>query len=248
MKARPTWWPRTAEGFFHIAGRFDGAFRDASVYSGLMTRRSWIAHRHSGAGVMPAIAMALMLAACTPAPPSGEADTKTDPAPTQSGEPQTADAALPADCAIVISRPIAFTQTSPGDTLEARALPAPTCQETVLVLTVRARSGAVLHAFAAPFSQMSQGASPAALRATLDAWAGATVDDTSVAPAWTGAADTFPAAFGSTGQTPFIKSTYEGLRAQKRPRLCFAASYEATACIYYEAESERAGLLYQTGP
>lgn len=126
-------------------------------------------------------------------------------------------------------------------------MPAPRCDEAVLVLTVRDRQGSVLHAYAAPFAQLSQGASPSALRATLERWASAVIDDASAAPAWSGPAGAYPEAFGPNGSTPLIKSTYEGVRAQKRPRLCYPTSYEATACLYFEAESGHVGLLYQTG-
>lgn len=179
-------------------------------------------------------AILFLVAACAP----------SAPAPT----PDAVSGALPADCVIVMSRPVAFTDTAGGDVIEARSLPAPTCDQSVLVVSVRASDGRLLHAFAAPYGQMSQSPPDRGLSTVLQSWVQARIDDTSAAPAWSGANDAFPAAFGETGGSPFIRSVYEAIRAQKRPRLCLATSYEAFQCLYYEAESGQAGVLFTASP
>jgi hypothetical protein len=182
-----------------------------------------------------AIVLVALVSACTPAP-----------AP-HSGNPADA-AGLPADCALSVSRPIAFTDAGGGDTIEARTLPAASCDQTVMVVSLRARDGRLLYAFAAPYGQMTQADPTRGMRAVLDAWVQARVDDTGAAPAWTGAGDAFPAAFGQNGGSPFMREIYEGIRADKRPRLCLATSYEAFQCLYYEAESGQVGVLFTASP
>jgi hypothetical protein len=181
-----------------------------------------------------AAAMGLCVVACTPAPQTPASG------PAAGGG---ADA-LPADCALVLTKPVAFTGPGAQDVLEARALPSKNCDHTVLALTLRAPDGRVLYAFAAPLSQASQGGA-ASLRATLQRWVNAVVDDTSAAPAWT--SEDFPTLFGANGGTPFIRQVYERIRAERRPRLCHETSYDSFACIYFEVESGQAGLLFNGG-
>lgn len=175
--------------------------------------------------------LACFLQACAPSGPSAP-DTAVGPS---------------ADCAMAVNRMVGFVERAPTSRIEARALPATSCEMAVLVLTVRAPDGRPLHAFAAPYAQLAKDPTAARLKQTLEQWTAAVVDDTSAAPAWDGAADAFPKDFGPSGATPYMRPIYERLRAEKRPRLCFATSYEALRCLYYEAESGQADILFTTG-
>lgn len=177
-------------------------------------------------------AVALGLSACAPAP------TQPDAAKAP------AEAALPGDCVITVNRTMALTAPQPGDTIEARTLPSKDCDQTVLVWTLRDREGRILHAFAAPYAQLSQRPATSALQATVQRWAEPILGDTSQAPAWEGPATEYPKSFGPDGATPLIQPVYQRVRAEKRPRVCYDTSYETFVCLYYEAESGHMGVLF----
>lgn len=199
------------------------------------------------------VLLALSLASCGPTvtpstAPGAEQDASGAPSvPLVAPGPQGDATPVPADCAITVTRIVPFTAATPGDVIEARSLPTTNCENSVLVWTLRSRTGEVLHAFATPYAQLVQNPAPQGLKMTLDRWVGVAIDDTSRAPAWDGRGVDFPKAFGANGFSPYVRPTYERIRAEKRPRICVETTYDSFVCLFYEAESGHADVLFRGG-
>lgn len=176
---------------------------------------------------LTAIAAALALGACQPAP--GQA---TAPG---------------GGCARVVER--AASVTGPGDVIEARAIGA-SCANAVVVWTLRTAADKPVWTFAAPYAWLAAPVDPTSLSemdAFLERWAGVTVDDTSASPVWSAEEEAAPEAWGPAGTSMFLRETYESIRAAKMPRVCVPTSKETYQCIFYDAEAEAVDVHFSGG-
>lgn len=174
------------------------------------------------------------------------------PAPQTTAQATTSSA----DCAKTATHQVTFSSTTAHDTVTARA-EGPTCAQAFVTLTIRAANGDPLWTFADTYAVMQGGGAPpsqmppeiaAKMDEFLTSWADVTVKTTRDLPEWrAGAATLTDSVQGMSYSTPFDRESYERLRAQNLPDLCFAAGSESSQCIIMDPASHQASLMVTFG-
>lgn len=194
----------------------------------------------------PALAAGLVaLAACQPAaaPPAGE------PAPVAT----LTDAA--AGCAASVAAP--WGPIGPSDHPSYRVEAFTTgsvCEAAVATLLVRARDGFPIHAWAKPVQQLfglRDARDAAAMQAALDDWISRARENETTAslPPW-------EETEGQPGRAefPFVPAgayasaeTYNALKADNRPMLCFPQGFESEQCLALFNDGDGPASLEEIG-
>lgn len=185
----------------------------------------------------------LALAACSP-----------PPAPSQ--QPVAVGESGPG-CTRAALKRVAFSDPSQSTDIVTAESKGPTCAQAVVTLTIRDAAGDPLWVHAETFAAMEGGGArpasmPAAVAADLDrflaSWADVTLKRTGDLPPWReGAATLGDSVTGMSYATPFDRLTYERLREQNVPDLCFAAGAESSQCIVMDPASHTPSLMVSFG-
>jgi hypothetical protein len=160
-------------------------------------------------------------------------------------------------CALSAESQFSFSNSDAPDAAIANAF-GPSCDQAVVVLTLRNSAGDPLWTHVGTYHFMVHGgppppgaapASAADVQAFLDAWANVSVTTSAALPAWAEGA----ARPGEEGQpfayvTPFDRETYERLRAQDLAQICFAAGAETSRCLVIDPATRTPALLVEFGP
>jgi hypothetical protein len=167
------------------------------------------------------------------------------------------DTATAPGCARTAVQQVTWSSADAPDSITATS-DGPTCAQAVVTLVVRNAGGDPLWAFASTYYDMTSGGAPppGAAPATevevdrfLGGWARVTEMRSSGLPQWredaatlTESAETF------AYETPFERETYESLRAQDLPMICYAAAAEASQCLIIDPLSNTPAMIVAYGP
>lgn len=134
----------------------------------------------------------------------------------------------------------------------------PTCEHAVATLTIRDDAGAPLWVHAATYYDLSVGGvapespEPVAqpeLAQFLASWTDVTLMNASQLPQWSAeAASLSESADTFTYATAYDRDSYEAMREQNLPLLCYAAAAEATHCLAIEPVTRAPALIVAYGP
>ncbi|MES1199269.1 MAG: hypothetical protein ABUS48_04735 [Pseudomonadota bacterium] len=159
-------------------------------------------------------------------------------------------------CAKSATHQVTFSDANAPDTVTARA-EGRTCAQAAIVLTITAANGDTLWAYADTYAVLQGGGvapsqMPPEIANRMDQfltdWANVTVKSTRDLPPWTaGAATLTDAVQGMSYSTPFDRETYERLRGQNLPDLCFTSGAESSTCIIMDPASHQPSLMVSFG-
>jgi hypothetical protein len=167
------------------------------------------------------------------------------------------DTATAPGCARTAVQQVTWSSADAPDSITATS-DGPTCAQAVVTLVVRNARGDPLWALASTYYDMTAGGAPppGAAPATLDdvdrflrGWARVTEMRSSGLPQWReGAATLTESAETFAYETPFERETYESLRAQDLPMICYAAGVEASQCLVIDPASNAPAMIVTYGP
>ncbi|MBI1340977.1 hypothetical protein GC169_12320 [bacterium] len=178
---------------------------------------------------------ALLLAACEPIPPDAEVGPFAQASP-EDGFRSTSHA-----CSDPVTVKIAFSAPDASDTFRIEAI-GETCEESSLVVTLRAEGGGLLWTHASRARDAAPLETDAASRRPFDdrigqimaLWAGEVeVTPSSAAPDWPEGAARPSRTGGPFYETGFPREDYLRLREDIRPMLCHAVTAAERACVLY---------------
>ncbi len=169
-----------------------------------------------------AAASLMLLAACGQTTVSTPAEAPATPGAT---------AAAAAGCTGTAELPWPAAQLMIAGNLAGAA-----CPEAVATLEIRNATGAVLHTFSAPISQITIAFNPRAdqttMQSDLASWLSSNAFRTADAlPAWPANASAPPVTF-----VPAVdRAAYEAARAARRPLYCYPDNGESAACVAFDS-------------
>jgi hypothetical protein len=160
-------------------------------------------------------------------------------------------------CALSAESQFTFSNSEAPDAASARAF-GPSCNQAVVLLTLRNAAGDALWTHAGSYHAMVHGGPPPPgappvseedLQLFLNAWADVSINSSADLPPWSEDA----ARPGEEGQpfayvTPFDREAYERLRAQDLAQVCFAAGAETSRCLVLDPATRTPALLAEYGP
>ncbi len=171
------------------------------------------------------------------------------------GAPQLA-AEAPAAAAPVIgcdhstTQVIPFTAPDAQDMIETRSF-GPDCNNVVVMMIVRRADGAPLYAWSTakpwPSDRAGGPVNAESMQNFLRQWGMVSVDTTMALPDWPQRQQAFTDQLGAFMSTPFAREEYLEIRRKALPRLCFATGIETGACLYYDAQTNLAARVLDTG-
>jgi hypothetical protein len=166
--------------------------------------------------------------------------------------PQQADG-----CARSATHDVVWSQAETPDVITTSAH-GPTCSQAVVTFVARKANGDPLWAFAALYYDLTLGGAPpddapalteAQMDTFLASWADVTRTTTNTLPEWrVGAATLSESAQTFSYDTPFDRETYEMLRTQNLPMICYQAAVEGTQCLIVDPPTGAAIMFVAYGP
>lgn len=160
-------------------------------------------------------------------------------------------------CERSTSHEVTWSDANARDTIHVRS-EGPSCAQAVVTFAVRNSAGDPLWAFASTYYDMQFGGRPlegapqvteAQMDEFLTGWANVTEMRTTELPQWREDAATLTeSAHTFAYETPFDRETYERLRGQDLPTLCYAAGAEAVQCLIMDPASNSAAMFVAYGP
>ncbi len=171
------------------------------------------------------------------------------------GQTETAAPAA-TGCAREATHEVTWSGGSAADIVTARA-EGPSCAQAVVTLVIRSANGDALWAYAAKYLDLTMGGAgpegaPEVTEEQMDAflqgWANVSMMRSTELPEWRADAPTLSASVQELSyDTPFNRETYEMLRTQDLPLLCYAAGAEASQCLIIDPASRAPIMIVAFG-
>jgi hypothetical protein len=170
------------------------------------------------------------------------------------GGTKTADeadsAAAAPGCDRTATQVVAFTAADAQDLIETRSF-GPDCGNAIVMITVRRTDGAPLYAWATARPWVAdrtvRDTNGEEMQNFLQHWAQASVDTTLAMPDWPQRETAFTDQLGPFMSTPLPREQYLDVRSKGLPRLCFSTGIDSGTCIYYDAQTNAATKVLETG-
>ena len=162
-----------------------------------------------------------------------------------------------AGCARSATHDVVWSRAETPDAITTSAQ-GPTCSQAAVIFIARNADGDPLWAFASTYYTLTFGGAPPEgapevtseqMDAFLASWANVTRTTTNTLPEWReGVATLSESAQTFSYDTPFNRETYEMLRTQNLPMICYQAAVEGTQCLIIDPPTGEAITFVAYGP
>lgn len=159
-------------------------------------------------------------------------------------------------CVLEAVHTVTWSNAAAPDTVHTSA-EGPSCDQAIVVFTVRNASGDPLWTFANTYYDITAGGSPppesdpatdADVQAFLASWANVTLLSSEELPAWTEAMSRPGEGVEPLGyESPFDRETYEALRTRGLGTICYAVAVAAVQCLVIDPASNSPTVLVAYG-
>lgn len=160
-------------------------------------------------------------------------------------------------CARSATHQVTWSNAEAPDVITTRS-DGPSCTQAVVTFIARNAQGDVLWAFASTYYDLTAGGTPPEdapagsseeMDRFLQGWANVTEMRTGDLPQWRADAATLTeSATTFAYETPFDRETYERLRTNNLPMICYASAAEAAHCLIIDPASHSPTMMVAYGP